>query len=264
MPDITELTDEQVLAMRQASAVAKDVLHLAGSLVRPGTTTLEIDDALHAATVEAGAYPSPLNYRGFPRSTCTSVNEVVCHGIPDDRPLEDGDIISIDVSVFYNGVHGDTCRTFFCGKPDDATRELVTTTKHALDAAIAECGPGVPVAHIGDVIEQVASRGGFGTVHDFVGHGIGPVFHTRPQVYHFAGSGSSEVLKEGTCFTIEPMLTAASPKVTLWRDGWTVVTADGGRSAQFEHTLLVTPSGVDVLTAYPGEHEPDVGAGPVE
>lgn len=260
MPAAVVLSEEQTEAMVHATALARDVLDLAGTLVMPGVQTCDLDDQLHKAIIARNGYPSPLNYRGFPRSNCISVNEIVCHGIPDDRPLEDGDVVSIDVSCFLNGVHGDTCRTFYVGEPDDETRHLVRTTKRALDAAIAICGPGVPVSEIGEVIERVANKAGLGTVREFVGHGIGPTFHTRPQVFHFAGSRSTEVLQAGTCFTIEPMLTAGSPKVTLWRDGWTVATADRKRSAQFEHTLHVTESGVEVLTAYDREFEEDAGA----
>jgi methionyl aminopeptidase len=253
MPQVEELSPEQISAMRESNALAAKVLALAGAAVKPGVTTLELDDLAHEAIVAAGAYPSPLNYRGFTRSTCTSVNEIVCHGIPDDRPLEDGDLISIDVSVYLNGVHGDTCRTFFCGKADEQSELLVQATKDALQAGIDVCGPGVPVSAIGDAIGAVAAHHGLGTVEEFVGHGIGSTFHTRPQVFHFSDSQSKELLAKDTCFTIEPMLTLGKPKVTLWRDGWTVATSDRSRSAQFEHTLLVTDTGVETLTTYPDE-----------
>jgi methionyl aminopeptidase len=260
MPPPTVLTIDQIAAMRRAGALASDVLNRAGKLVVPGATTLSIDDAIHDMIVEAGAYPSPLNYRGFPRSSCTSVNEVVCHGIPDDRQLQNGEIISIDVSVYLDGVHGDTCRTFYCGQVSEAAKHLVRSTKKALDAAIKVCRPKAPVSMIGDVIGRHAKAEGLSTVREFVGHGIGTVFHSLPQVFHFAHSGSQEVLQRDTCFTIEPMFVTGAPRLTAWEDGWTVATLDGGLAAQFEHTLLVTDKGVEVLTPFPNEFDEDVGA----
>jgi methionyl aminopeptidase len=252
-------------AMRRAGAVAASVLARAGELVRAGVTTDELDAAVHALSVAAGAYPSPLGYAGFPKSVCASVNEVVCHGIPDDTVVMAGDLVKLDVSCFIGGVHGDTCRTFvagsgggggasstdFAGSPDlDAGgRHLALTTKAALDAAIKLCGPGVPIHAVGASIAAALAGARLEGVSAFAGHGIGGVFHTEPIVHHHVND-SPYIMRPGMTFTIEPMVTEGSGEVALWGDGWTVVTADGGRAAQFEHTLLVTEHGVEVLTAY--------------
>jgi len=238
--------------MRAAGALAAEVLAGAGALVVPGASGDDIDDFVHRAALAAGAYPSPLGYMGFPKSVCVSVNEVVCHGIPGGALLRAGDVVSVDVSVFVGGVHGDTCRTWIVGGAaagDARARELVAATRAALDAAVAACGPGVPVARVGDVIAPLAAAREFSVVESFAGHGIGEVFHTQPIVHH-ARNASRYVLRPGMTFTIEPMLAEGAADVRMWADGWTVVTADGGRAAQFEHTLLVTEHGVDVLTAY--------------
>jgi methionyl aminopeptidase len=238
--------------MRAASAVAAEVLGAVGALMVPGVSGDQIDDFVHRAALARGAYPSPLGYMGFPRSVCVSVNEVVCHGIPDAARLRAGDVVSVDVSVFLGGVHGDTCRTWIVGGDaagDARARALVRETRAALDAAVAACGPGVPIARIGDVIAPRAAAARCTIVDAFAGHGVGSVFHTQPIVRH-AQNESEYVMREGMTFTIEPILVEGAADVTVWPDGWAVVTDDGGRGAQFEHTLLVTPHGVDVLTAW--------------
>lgn len=219
-------------------------------------TTDDLDALVHSYAVQQRVYPSPLLYMGFPKSVCTSINEVVCHGIPDaDAVIDAGDIVKLDVSVFLDGVHGDTCRTVIAGghtATDDAGRALVNVTKRALDAAIAAVGPGLPVTVIGNVIDPILRAGGYGSIKEFAGHGIGEHFHTQPLVYHHATTrtGQTTVLRPGMTFTIEPMVVEGDPAIKILSDGWTVVTVDGKRGAQFEHTLLVTEHGVEVLTAY--------------
>jgi methionyl aminopeptidase len=243
--------------MRAAGALAARVLAAAGALMVPGVSADQVDAFVHRATLAAGAYPSPLGYIGFPRSVCVSINEVVCHGIPDKGAVfREGDVVKVDVSCFLNGVHGDTCRTWVVGGGGGAgaaaVGALVRATRAALRGAIQLCGPGTPVRDIGAFIGAFAEREGLEVVTAFSGHGIGEVFHTQPLVHH-ARNSSPYVLREGMCFTIEPMLVEGSADVGMWADGWTVVTTDGGRAAQFEHTLLVTPHGVDVLTLYEDE-----------
>ena len=247
-----ELHDAQGVArMRAAGRLAAAVLDRAAELVVPGATTEEVDAALHAMIVAAGAYPSPLNYGGFPKSVCTSVNDVICHGIPDDRALLRGDIVNVDVTVFLDGHHGDTSRMFFAGgeaaAPPEA-RALCAATKRALDAAIAVCAPGVPYARIGDAISDVADAHGYGVVKDFIGHGVGRVFHAAPQVLHYRNREPGR-MQLGSTFTIEPMLVESKDlRSRFWKDGWTATTVDGSLSAQYEHTLLVVEGGVEVLT----------------
>ena len=242
--------------MRAAGALAARVLAAAAPLMQAGVSADQVDAFVHRATLAAGAYPSPLGYMGFPRSVCVSINEVVCHGIPDRGAVfRPGDVVKVDVSCFLDGVHGDTCRTWVIGGDgagDPAAAALVRATRAALRGAIALCGPGVPVRDIGAHIGALAEREGLEVVTSFSGHGIGEVFHTQPLVHHAANS-SAYVLREGWAFTIEPMLVEGSADVGLWADGWAVATTDGGRAAQFEHTLLVTPHGVDVLTLYEDE-----------
>ena len=239
--------------MRAAGAVAAEVLAAAGALLRPGVCPDDIDAHVHALTLALGAYPSPLGYMGFPKSVCCSVNEVVCHGIPDTASvLRAGDVVKLDVSCYLDGVHGDTCRSWIVGGEaagDAGARALVATTKRALDDAVAQMGPGVPIRRVGDIVAPLAHAAGLEVVTAFAGHGIGEVFHTQPIVYHHPND-SAHVLREGMTFTIEPMLVEGTSDVALWQDGWAVVTADGGRAAQFEHTLLVTAHGVEVLTRY--------------
>jgi methionyl aminopeptidase len=216
--------------------------------VTPGITTEELDVLAHEMAIAAGAYPSPLNYDGFPKAICTSVNEVICHGIPDSRKLVAGDICNVDVTVFREGVHGDTNATFYVGEVDATTRRLVETTRECLDRAIAVVRPGRPVSDIGRVIEDHATEAGFGVVKTFVGHGIGEQFHTDLQIPHYYTPSASTVLERNMTFTIEPMITVGNPREVIWDDGWTAVTADRKRSAQFEHTLVVTDDGAEILT----------------
>uniref|UniRef100_A0A453PNF1 Methionine aminopeptidase n=1 Tax=Aegilops tauschii subsp. strangulata TaxID=200361 RepID=A0A453PNF1_AEGTS len=213
----------------------------------PGITTDEIDKAVHQMIIDNGAYPSPLGYCGFPKSVCTSVNECICHGIPDSRPLEDGDIINIDVTVYLNGYHGDTSATFLCGDVDDEAKKLVQVTKESLDKAISICAPGVEINRIGRTIQDHADKFKYGVVQQFVGHGVGKVFHAEPAVLHFRNNEKGRMILNQT-FTIEPMLTIGSTNSTIWSDDWTAVTEDGSLSAQFEHTLLITEDGVEILT----------------
>ncbi len=234
--------------MRIAGRVAAEVLAETGAAVRPGITTDELDAVCHQACIARGAYPSPLGYRGYPKSVCTSVNEVICHGIPDDRPLADGDIIDLDVTVFLGGVHGDTNGTFLVGDVDDASRRLVRVTEECLQLGIAAVRPGQPISDIGRAIDAHAARYHLGVVRMFVGHGIGEQFHSEPSVPHYFTPAASTVMELGMTFTIEPMITMGTWRERMWDDGWTAVTADGRRAAQFEHTMVVQADGAEVLT----------------
>ncbi|KAI3444708.1 hypothetical protein Pfo_001373 [Paulownia fortunei] len=242
-------TPDQIKKMQETSRIAREVLDAAARVIRPGITTDEIDAVVHEATIAAGGYPSPLNYHFFPKSCCTSVNEVICHGIPDARKLEDGDIVNVDVTVYYKGVHGDLNETFFVGNVDEASQRLVQCTYECLEKAIAIVKPGVRFREIGEIINRHASMSGFSVVKSYCGHGIGELFHCAPNIPHYARNKAVGVMKAGQTFTIEPMINSGVWRDRMWPDGWTAVTADGKRSAQFEHTLLVTDTGVEVLTA---------------
>jgi methionyl aminopeptidase len=241
-------TPEQIERMRRAGRAAAQVLEAVGAAVRPGVTTDELDALAHAECIARGGYPSPLGYKGFPKSLCTSVNEVICHGIPDDRVLEDGDIVNLDVTIFLDGVHGDTNATFLVGEVDEASRRLVQVTRECLDRGIAAVHPGGRIRDIGRAIEAHARSHGYGVVRAFVGHGIGEQFHTEPSVPHYFERQATMEMRPGMTFTIEPMITMGTWRHEMWDDGWTAVTADLARTAQFEHTLLVTDDGVEVLT----------------
>ena len=219
-----------------------------GAAVRPGVTTDELDAVVHAACIERGGYPSPLGYNGFPKSLCTSINEVICHGIPDSTALADGDIVNCDVTIFLDGVHGDTNATFLVGEVDEPSRRLVEVTRECLEVGIAAVRPGGTVRDIGQAIQAYAEGLGYGVVRSFVGHGIGRTFHAEPQVYHYDNPAARMVLEPGMTFTIEPMITVGDHRHDLWADGWTAVTKDRSRTAQFEHTLAVTDTGSEVLT----------------
>jgi methionyl aminopeptidase len=238
--------------MRRSCRAAADVLVEVGAAVAPGITTDELDRICHEAVLARDAYPSPLAYGGsdnpFPKSLCTSVNEVICHGIPDDRPLRDGDIVNLDVTIFREGVHGDTNATFFVGDVDPESARLVRTTRDCLARAIDAIRPGQPLNVIGLAIQEHAEANGFGVVREFIGHGIGEQFHTGFSVPHYFDPRAATILEPGMVFTIEPMITAGSWQARMWPDGWTAVTADQRRSAQFEHTLLVTDGGGEILT----------------
>jgi methionyl aminopeptidase len=234
--------------MRVAGRVAADVLKATGAAVATGVTTDELDAICHRVTLEWGAYPSPLNYHGYPKSICTSVNEVICHGIPDSRPLSDGDIVNLDVTVYLDGVHGDTNATFGVGQVDVASQRLITVTRECLELGIEAVQPGRPINQIGRAIARHAEAAGFGVVRNYCGHGIGEVFHSQPQIPHYYEPSATTMMEPGMTFTIEPMITLGSWRHLTWDDGWTAVTADGRRTAQFEHTVVVTDTGVDVLT----------------
>ncbi|XXG74152.1 hypothetical protein AAC387_Pa07g2943 [Persea americana] len=246
---------EGIARMKAACELAARVLDYAGTLVRPSVTTDEIDKAVHKMIIDAGAYPSPLGYGRFPKSVCTSVNECMCHGIPDSRQLQDGDIINIDVTVFLNGYHGDTSKTFLCGNVDDDAKSLVKVTKECLDLAISVCKDGVPFKKIGKKISEHAEKFGYSVVDRFVGHGVGTIFHSEPIIIHnliFFSTGNDRPgrMVEGQTFTIEPILTMGSINCITWDDDWTTLSADGSLTAQFEHTLLITQTGAEVLTKY--------------
>jgi methionyl aminopeptidase len=245
---------EVIERMRRARRAAAQVQHETAAHVRPGVTTDELDAIAHDLYVAKGGYPSPLTYGvpPFPKSICTSVNEVICHGIPDDRALQDGDIVNIDVTIFLDGVHGDTDATFLVGEVDETSQRLVRVTEECMWRAIEQVRPGAPFNVIGKAIEEHAHSHRFGVVRDFVGHGIGEQFHTDLQIPHYFDPRFTTPMEPGMTFTIEPMITVGSWRVGgIWDDGWTAVTADGARTAQFEHTVLVTDDGVEVLTAEP-------------
>jgi methionyl aminopeptidase len=244
---------EIIERMRVAGRIAAQAMAAAAEVVAPGVTTDEIDRVGHEFLLDHGAYPSTLGYRGFPKSLCTSVNEVVCHGIPDDRRLEDGDLVNIDITAYLVidgiGVHGDTDATYLVGEVDEESRLLVERTHEAMMRGIKAVRPGRQINVIGRVIESYARRFGYGVVRDFTGHGIGTAFHSGLVVPHYdAAPRYDTVIEPGMTFTIEPMLNLGTHEWEMWDDGWTVVTKDRRRSAQFEHTLLVTDSGAEILT----------------
>ena len=239
---------ETIAAMRVAGRLAAQALDAVEAAIAPGVTTDELDRVGHEFLVAHGAYPSTLGYRGYPKSLCSSVNEVICHGIPDDRPLEDGDIVNIDITAYVGGVHGDTNKTYLVGDVDEESRLLVERTREATLRAIRAVRPGRQINVIGRVIEAYAARFGYGVVRDFTGHGVGPAFHDGLVVPHYDDPDADTVIEPGMTFTIEPMLTLGSTDWDLWDDGWTATTADRSRTAQFEHTLLVTSDGAEILT----------------
>jgi methionyl aminopeptidase len=239
---------ETIERMRIAGRIAAQAMHAAAAAISPGITTDDLDRVVHEFLIEHRAYPSTLGYRGFPKSCCTSVNEVICHGIPDARPLQEGDIVKIDVTAYIGGVHGDTCATFFCGEVDEPSRLLTERTHEALLRAINAVKPGRQVNIIGRVIESYAKRFGYGVVRDYTGHGVHAIFHSGLVIPHYDEPAYNTVIKPGMTFTIEPMITLGASDWYMWDDGWTVLTTDGSRCAQFEHTLAVTDRGAEVLT----------------
>lgn len=245
---IKVLDDEEVEGMRLACRLGREVLDEAAKVIDVGVTTDEIDRVVHEACVERECYPSPLNYIQFPRSCCTSVNEVICHGIPDLRPLKQWDICNVDVTVYHRGFHGDLNETFFVGEPKPEAKKLVQTTWECLQKAIEIVKPGEKYREIGNVIQKHAQANGFSVVRSYCGHGIHSLFHTAPSVPHYAKNKAVGIMKPGHCFTIEPMISQGSWRDEIWPDNWTAVTVDGLWSAQFEETLLVTDTGVEVLT----------------
>ncbi|MCL2422756.1 MAG: type I methionyl aminopeptidase [Micrococcales bacterium] len=243
------LDDETVERIRVASRLAAQALAEVGRHVEPGVTTDTLDAVGHEFLVDHGAYPSTLGYRGFPKSLCTSLNEVICHGIPDSTVIAEGDIVNIDITAYIDGVHGDTNATFLAGDVAEEHRLLVERTRQALARAIKAVRPGRQINVIGRVIETYANRFGYGVVRDYTGHGVGPAFHTGLIIPHYdAAPAYDTVMEPGMVFTIEPMLDLGTPDWSIWDDDWTVVTADGRWSAQFEHTLLVTADGAEILT----------------
>jgi methionyl aminopeptidase len=240
---------EQVEKIRAAGKLAAQAIELAGNSIKVGMRTNELDVIVHEFLTSNGAYPSTLGYRGFPKSCCTSVNEIICHGIPDDLEIQDGDIVNIDVTAYLDGFHGDSNQTFKVGNVSEEVSLLVDRTKESLDRAIASVMPGRPINVIGRTIESYAKRFGYGVVRDFTGHGIGEAFHSGLVIPHYdAAPLYSNTMEVGMVFTIEPMLTLGTHEWDMWPDGWTVATKDKSITAQFEHTLVVTESGAQILT----------------
>ena len=240
---------ETIEKIRVAGRIAAQALQVVGEAVRPGVTTDELDRIGHEFIISHNAYPSCLGYMGFPKSLCTSINEVICHGIPDDRPLEEGDIVNVDITAYYDGVHGDTCAMFEVGNVDEESHLLIERTRNAMMRGIKAVRPGREINVIGRVIESYAHRFDYGVVRDFTGHGVGEAFHSGLIVPHYdAAPAHNEVMEEGMVFTIEPMLNLGGIEWEQWDDDWTVVTKDRGRSAQFEHTIVVTEDGAEILT----------------
>ncbi|CAM9192276.1 unnamed protein product [Chrysoparadoxa australica] len=242
-------TPEQIEGMRAAGRAAREVLDAAGRAVAAGATTDSIDEVVHKEALARGAYPSPLNYHGFPKSCCTSLNEIVCHGIPDSTVLKEGDIINVDVTVYLNGFHGDCSEMFCVGEVDDDAKRLIQATYDAWQEAVAFCKPGKQYKDIGGIIQDSVESKGYTTVKNFCGHGIGSVFHTNPNILHYKNSEPNGIMKEGHTFTIEPMICEGTANNVVWPDKWTAATQDGKRTAQFEHTFLMTPDGLEALTA---------------
>ena len=242
-------TPDEQAGMRVAGRLAGEVLDMIGPHIKAGVTTDQLNEVCHEYIVGVqGAVPAPLGYRGFPKSICTSVNHVVCHGIPSDKTLKTGDIVNVDVTVIKDGWHGDTSKMYFVGEPPIQARRLVEVTREAMLIGIRLVKPGVRLGDIGHAIQTFAERAGFSVVREYCGHGIGREFHEDPQVLHYGEPGTGMALHEGMCFTIEPMINAGKRNVKLLPDQWTVVTKDHSLSAQWEHTVLVTGVGVEVLT----------------
>lgn len=242
-------TPEQVEKIRAAGKIAAQAIALVGQHAIPGVTTDYLDRIAHEFIIEQGAYPSTLGYRGFPKSCCTSINEVICHGIPDQTTLQEGDILNVDITAFKDGFHGDSNYTFLIGEVKTEVRDLVERTRTALDRAINVVAPGRPINVIGRTIEAYAKRFNYGVVRDFTGHGIGEAFHSGLVIPHYdAAPHYSNEIEIGMVFTIEPMLTLGTHEWDMWSDNWTVTTKDKSITAQFEHTIVVTESGAEILT----------------
>ena len=247
--DSNMYTPEEVERVRAAGKIAAGAIVEASKICVPGTTTDEIDVLVHEYICDHGAYPSTVDYRGYPKSVCTSLNEVICHGIPDTTVLEDGDILNLDVTAYLDGMHGDTNKTLLIGNVDEESRLLVERTEESLNRAIKAVKPGRQINVIGRVIEKYAARFGYGVVRDYTGHGVGREFHSGLIIPHYDAAPAYDTeIREGMIFTIEPMLTLGTIEWDLWDDDWTVVTRDRKRTAQFEHTLVVTADGADILT----------------
>jgi methionyl aminopeptidase len=242
-------TPEQIEKIRHAGTIAAQAIELVGRHVKPGITTDELDKIAHEFLIEQNAYPSTLGYRGYPKSICSSINEVICHGIPDDTALIEGDIVNIDITAYIDGFHGDSNQTFLVGEVKPEVKLLVERTREALARGISVVAPGRSVNLIGRAIESYAKRFGYGVVRDFTGHGIGESFHSGLIIPHYDSAPMyADEMKVGMVFTIEPMLTLGTHQWTMWSDGWTAVTKDKSITAQFEHTIVVTETGADILT----------------
>lgn len=242
-------TDDEIELIRESGRIAARAIALVGENIRPGVTTDQLDKLAHEFLCDNGAYPSTLGYRGYPKSICSSVNEVICHGIPDDTVLEEGDICNIDITAFKNGFHGDSNSTFLVGQVSEPVQLLVERTREALNRGIAAIAPGREVNIIGRAIESYAKRFGYGVIRDFTGHGIGQSFHSGLIIPHYDSAPQySDIIEVGMVFTIEPMLTLGGHEWDMWQDGWTVVTRDRSITAQFEHTIAVREHGVEILT----------------
>ena len=250
---VTIKTPQEIEKMRIAGRLAAEVLEMVAAHVKPGVTTEQLDQICHDHIVQVqGAIPANVGYKGFPKTVCTSVNHVICHGIPSPgKVLKDGDIINIDVTVIKDGWHGDTSRMYYVGEPSVLARRLVETTREAMFAGINVVRPGATLGDIGEAIQRHAEAQGFSVVREYCGHGIGRVYHEDPQVLHYGQAGAGLKLKQGMTFTIEPMINAGKPQTRLLPDGWTVVTRDHSLSAQWEHTLAVTETGFEILTPWP-------------
>jgi methionyl aminopeptidase len=250
---VTIKTPEEIEKMRVAGRLAAEVLEMIAPHVKPGVTTEELDRLCHDHIVDVqGAIPANVGYKGFPKTLCTSVNHVICHGIPTHaKVLKDGDIVNIDVTVIKDGWHGDTSRMYFVGEPSVLARRLVDTTRDAMLAAISIVRPGTTLGDIGEAIQKFAEARNFSVVREYCGHGIGRVYHEDPQVLHYGTAGTGLTLRKGMTFTIEPMINAGKPHTRLLPDGWTVVTRDHSLSAQWEHTIAVTDDGFEILTPWP-------------
>ena len=246
-------TEEEIEVMRESCQLAAEVLVMIDPYVKPGVTTDRLNQICHDFIVSKGAIPSPLNYRGFPKSICSSVNEEICHGIPSERKLRNGDIVNLDITTYFKDFHGDTSRTFFVGSPRKKAEKLVDVCKEALQRGIEVVKPGARLGDIGATIQTLAESHGYAVVREFCGHGIGSNFHEEPQILHYGNFGEGLEIKKGMVFTIEPMINLGKPDLKILSDKWTAVTQDGEISAQFEHTLCVTDTGVDVMTRLDGK-----------
>jgi methionyl aminopeptidase len=255
-PDDLCKSNDVIDRMRLAGSAARRVLATVAREIAPGVTTEHLDEVCHAACIAEGGYPSPLNYNGFPKSICTSVNEVICHGIPDSRALVDGDIVNCDVTIFLDGVNGDHSETFLVGDVDAESKRLVDVTRASLYAGIGAVAAGGRVRDIGKAIQEVAEGAGFGVVREFIGHGVGEIFHHQPNIPHYYEASARFEFQPGMTFTIEPMITAGAWRAQMWDDGWTATTVDLSRTAQFEHTMVVLEDGVEILTLTDGEPQP--------
>ena len=251
-------TPDDMAKMRVAGRLAAEVLDAVAHMVQPGVTTGELNDFCHEMIVSADAIPAPLGYRGFPKSICTSVNHVVCHGIPSEFKLKDGDTVNIDVTVIVDGWHGDTSRMYFAGEPSIKAKRLTQVTYESMMLGIEQVKPGNTVGHIGHAIQTHAEKHGYSVVRDYCGHGLGKIFHTSPSILHYGEEGEGAVLKEGMFFTVEPMINIGHWATILNKhDGWTVTTRDKSLSAQFEHSIAVTKDGYEIFTQSPtGKHFP--------